>query len=209
MARREIIDGRVRLFENPLLERLSRVHPVVPIALWGPPSLGLVYLGYYFGLSWPVVLALSIVGLLGWTLAEYILHRWVFHWQPKHPGLRELFYPVHELHHDVQERDRLVMPPLLALPFWLAFVGLFWVLLGTPILFPVCGGFTIGYLIYDYIHFYTHYGRPRSRIGKALRRRHLQHHYAWPDRWYGVSSPFWDFVFRTHVRPGEKPAKAH
>jgi sterol desaturase/sphingolipid hydroxylase (fatty acid hydroxylase superfamily) len=24
------------------------------------------------------------------------------------------------------------------------------------------------------------------------------------NRWFGVSSPLWDYVFRTHVRPGER-----
>ena len=36
-----------------------------------------------------------------------------------------------------------------------------------------------------------------TRFGKFLRQYHLTHHYASPDRHFGVSSPLWDVVFRT------------
>ena len=205
----ETPDARVRAFENPILEKLSRIHPAVPVCVWGPVALGLIYLGHRMGVSAGTVAGLVLFGLFTWTLTEYVLHRWVFHWVPESPRARRAVYPLHQLHHDVQEWDRLVAPPLLAVPMWLMLLGLFWLVLGSPTIFPFFGGFTIGYLGYDYIHFYTHFGKPRSRIGKALRRRHLQHHYAFPHRWYGVSSPFWDFVFGTHVRRGEKPVRAH
>ncbi len=34
-------------------------------------------------------------------------------------------------------------------------------------------------------------------LGRFLRQYHLAHHYAVPDRHFGVSSPLWDLVFRT------------
>lgn len=201
-------DQVVRLYDNPVLEALTRVHPAVPISIWGPVALGLIYLGYHLDLGIGWTAGLAGAGLFSWTFFEYVLHRWIFHWEPSSPKLRELFYPMHQLHHDVQEWDRLLAPPMMAVPLWMGFMGLFYWALGTPTVFPFFGGFTIGYLCYDYIHFYTHFVRPRSRIGKALRRRHLQHHFACEDRWYGVSSPLWDFVFRTHVPRGERPSEA-
>jgi len=197
----------VRAFDNPLLERLSRVHPGFPICVWGPIALGLIVLGGWLGLGIPALLGLVASGFVIWTLTEYLLHRFVFHWEPRNPGLRKALYPIHQLHHDVQEWDRLVAPPLMAVPMWLAFLGLFWLGLGSPTIFPFFAGFTIGYLSYDYVHLFTHFGTPRTWIGKGLRRRHLQHHFACHDRWYGVSSPFWDYVFRTHVPRGQKPAQ--
>lgn len=194
-----------RAFDNPIMERLSRIHPAVPACVWSPIAVALIVAGYLLGLAPVAVGGWTAFGLLSWTLVEYILHRWVFHWEPAGEKARQAIYPLHRLHHDVQEWDRLVAPPLLAVPLWLVFLGLFWFWLGTPFIFPFFGGFTIGYLGYDYIHFYTHFARPRSRLGRGLRRRHLQHHFAWPDRWYGVSSPLWDFVFRTHVRRGQRP----
>jgi sterol desaturase/sphingolipid hydroxylase (fatty acid hydroxylase superfamily) len=134
-----------------------------------------------------------------------LLHRWVFHFQPAHPTLRRLYYPIHQLHHDVQEWDRLVAPPLMSIPLAALFFLIFRLLLGWPVVLPFFGGFVIGYLAYDYVHFYTHFARPRTRVGRGLRRRHLQHHFAFPDRWFGISSPLWDYVFRTHVPRDARP----
>lgn len=201
-------EREVRLYDNDFLEALTRVHPAVPICIWGPIALGLIWLGHHEGIGWPAVVALTLFGGFCWTFVEYCLHRWVFHWQPRSERLREFFYPMHQLHHDVQEWDRLLAPPMMAVPLWLAFMLFFYWLLGTPTLFPFFGGFTIGYLCYDYIHFYTHFVRPRSRLGKGLRKRHLQHHFAAEDRWYGVSSPLWDYVFGTHIPKDRRPAEA-
>ena len=200
------IDGKVRLFENPLLERLSRIHPAVPICVWGPAALGSIYLGIRAGMPALRAFSLAAAGLFFWTFTEYLLHRWVFHWQPSNPRLREWFYPVHQLHHEVQEWDRIVAPPLMSLPLAVLLFGVFWFSIGPPAVFPFFGGFLIGYLAYDYTHYATHFIRPRTWIGKGLRKRHLQHHFACPDRWYGVSSPLWDYVFRTHVPRGVRPS---
>lgn len=198
----------VRLYQNDFLEALTRVHPAIPITIWGPVSLGLIYLGYQQGLSAPTALLLALLGGFVWTFVEYCLHRWIFHWEPKGKRLREFFYPMHQLHHEVQEWDRLLAPPMMAVPLALALMGIFYWLLGTPIVFSFFGGFLIGYLGYDYIHFYTHFVRPKSELGKGLRRRHLQHHFVAEDRWYGVSSPLWDYVFRTHVPKTQRPYEA-
>ncbi len=197
-------EREVRLYENNFLEALTRVHPAVPLCVWGPISIGLIYLGYHLDISPIWTASLAVIGAFVWTFAEYCLHRWIFHFEPKNDKVRDFYYPMHQLHHDVQEWDRLVAPPMMAVPFILVLVTIFYLLLGTPTLFPFFGGFLIGYLFYDYIHFYTHFITPKSRIGKGLRTRHLQHHFAGDDIWYGVSSPLWDYIFRTHVPKGAK-----
>ena len=30
--------GSIRLFENPILEALTHVHPIVPLVTWGTPT---------------------------------------------------------------------------------------------------------------------------------------------------------------------------
>jgi sterol desaturase/sphingolipid hydroxylase (fatty acid hydroxylase superfamily) len=62
---------------------------------------------------------------------------------------------------------------------------------------PMFGGFVHGYLTYDLLHYFIHRGRMPTRLGRYLRQYHLAHHYASPDRHFGVSSPLWDVVFRT------------
>ena len=47
------------------------------------------------------------------------------------------------------------------------------------------------------LHYAIHRGRMPTRLGRYLRQYHLAHHYASPERHFGVSSPLWDVVFRT------------
>ena len=185
-------------FEHPILERLSRAHPVVPILLWGPMAALLFGFGASaYGVQ--AAAAFAWLGALTWTLVEYMLHRWVFHFVPKRLTWRRRWYPVHMRHHDVQEWDRLVAPPLMAVPLFFVFLTAFRLLLGAPAMYAPFSGFIMGYLAYDYIHVFAHVARPHTHLGQGLRRRHLQHHFKHTTRWYGVSSPLWDFVFRTHV----------
>ena len=150
---------------------------------------------------------LWVSGFLMWTFAEYCLHRWVFHFMPKTEKWQKTWYPVHQQHHDIEEWDRLVAPPLMSIPLFFIFLGLFYAWPGTPYMLPLFSGFIVGYLGYDYAHYYIHFARPTGWIGKGLRRRHMMHHHANGDRWYGISSPLWDYVFRTHVRNGERLEK--
>lgn len=193
-----------QVFAHPLLDRLSRCHPILPAILWVPVAVLLFVMGVRYSISIVMLGGLFASGLFLWTLAEYILHRWIFHFEFKNPTIQKLWYPVHMLHHDIVERDRLVAPPLMSVPLFFVFLGLFYVWPGIPYMLPLFSGFIVGYLAYDYVHYYTHFVRATSSVGKGLRKRHMQHHYGFPDKWYGISSPFWDYVFRTSVRDGER-----
>ncbi|MBT2509810.1 sterol desaturase family protein [Streptomyces sp. ISL-98] len=68
---------------------------------------------------------------------------------------------------------------------------------GTGLGCAATSGFTVGYVIYDTLHYYLHHHRPTSRIGRSLRRRHMQHHFRDNRTGFGVSCPYWDYVFGT------------
>ena len=57
----------------------------------------------------------------------------------------------------------------------------------------------MGYLIYDMTHYSLHHLNPKSGYFKFLQRYHNQHHFSGEDAGYGVSSKFWDVVFRTEM----------
>ena len=63
--------------------------------------------------------------------------------------------------------------------------------------YPFLGGFALGYLAYDLIHDSIHRYGTKSGVLNWLRRYHFQHHFAATDRQFGVSTPIWDYVFRT------------
>jgi sterol desaturase/sphingolipid hydroxylase (fatty acid hydroxylase superfamily) len=187
------------MFDNRLLELASRVHPAVPPLIYLPVVT--VCLALAIGrenLGVPSVVAVFLLGLAFWTLAEYLLHRFVFHFEPDTNWGRRLHFIIHGVHHDYpHDPMRLVMPPSVSVPLaTLVFLG-FRVVLGPVWSLPFFAGFLIGYLIYDMTHFHIHHHRSDNKLSLALRRYHYRHHFQQSDRGYGVTSSLWDRVFRT------------
>lgn len=190
-----------RLFENDLLDKLSRVHWSTPLFIYTPVVALLLYVSLK-ALSPPAVAGAAALGYLIWTLTEYFGHRFPFHY--KHPskiGMR-LHFLVHGVHHDhPNDPLRLVMPALLSGPIMLIAFVVLRLIFGLPLAYPVLTGFIVGYLAYDMVHYYTHHANPTTRLGQTLRRLHLMHHFRDPNRGFGVAAPWWDYVFGTqHVK---------
>jgi dihydroceramide fatty acyl 2-hydroxylase len=192
-----------QLFENPLLDKLSRVHWSTPLFLYVPVVFVLAVLSVQ-ALAPPAVLGVTALGYFIWTLIEYFGHRFLFHYEfPGRFGAR-IHLLIHGVHH-VHPNDpmRLVMPSLLSGPIMLIAYAVVRILFGFPLGYPVLMGFIIGYLSYDMVHYYVHHGEPKTRLGLTLRRLHMLHHFRDPARGFGVSAPWWDYVFKTaFVRTG-------
>jgi dihydroceramide fatty acyl 2-hydroxylase len=188
------------MFDSNLLDRLSRVHPVVPLVIFIPAIAVLFALGQE-GSPPLEVIGLLLGGYAFWTLTEYWMHRVVFHYEPEDgPGAR-LHWIIHGVHHDhPNDPMRLVMPPSVSVPLAAAFLGLFVLVLGTPAAYLFGAGFLGGYLIYDMTHYHVHHHRPRTRLGRLVRELHMRHHFQDDTRGFGVSAPFWDHVFGTPQR---------
>lgn len=189
----------IRLFENDVLERLSHVHPVTPLLLWAPVSLWLLWRTFALHhLPLLPVLAVGLAGLVTWSLTEYCLHRFLFHYPARSRIGKRLVYLFHGNHHDdPKDKTRLVMPPAGAIPIMAVIYLLFGLLVPAPWIEPFTAFFIVGYLIYDYIHYWTHHFPMRGRLAKYLKHYHLRHHYSKQEGRYGVSSPLWDWVFGT------------
>ena len=189
----------LRIFENAWLERQSHIRwQTIPL-IWGPIVIALLCLAAMpLGLGWGLTLLLGLVGVVAWTLLEYVLHRFVFHWKPRSAFGRKLHFLAHGIHHlDPWDPTRLVFPPLAGLAIAALIYLPLWLLLPIGVATAVMGGILLGYIVYDMSHYYTHHARPKGRWGKFLKAWHLAHHHKWWERMYGVSSPLWDFVFRT------------
>jgi len=189
------------LFRNRFLDFFSRIHPVVPALIFVPVMAGAIALGANRGQGAGEIVLLVAAGLAFWTLAEYWLHRKFFHWEPANAFGRRMHFIIHGVHHDhPNDKLRLVMPPGASIPLAALFLGLFWLLLGSPTALPFFAGFIAGYLVYDYTHYYLHHFVPRSELGKRLREQHMRHHFQDHRYGFGVSSPLWDVVFGTLPR---------
>jgi sterol desaturase/sphingolipid hydroxylase (fatty acid hydroxylase superfamily) len=187
------------MFDNPILEWGSRVHPIVPPLVF-LPVIGflLVRAVGHENLSAASVAGVFVLGVLAWSLTEYLLHRFIFHLEPDSRWGRRLHFIIHGVHHDFpHDPMRLVMPPAVSIPlaivFWLGFRAL----LGPAWALPAFAGFLLGYLVYDMAHYHMHHHRAKNRLSLALRRYHYRHHFQQADRGFGVTTPLWDRVFRT------------
>jgi dihydroceramide fatty acyl 2-hydroxylase len=199
----------VRIFDNPILERISHVHPVTPLLLWTPVVAWLSWRSFaVHRLESGTAIALGAAGLFVWTLTEYLVHRFAFHLAPTSRGRRRVQFIIHGIHHaDPDDRTRLVMPPAPAIAASAALYGLFRAVLGPAWVEPFFACFIAGYLAYDYTHFAIHCRRPRTRVGRYLRRHHMLHHFVTPDARWGVSSPLWDWIFHSTGRLPRRPRR--
>lgn len=187
-----------RMFETPLIERFSRVHPAAPFAFYLPIIGYLGYRSFANGITVAPFVLFILAGTFLWTLTEYILHRWVFHYIGPRPWQRRMYFIIHGVHHDFpSDADRLVMPLGASIPMSVVFYTLFRLVAGPLYCDPFFMGFGLGYLAYDGMHFAVHHFRMSSRAGKWLKRYHMIHHHTGVDARYGVSSPLWDYVFGT------------
>jgi len=185
------------LFKSEFLNFFSRVHPAVPAIVFLPVIVAVEWIGAAHGHGVLSLIGLSAIGVFIWTLTEYWLHRLVFHWEPDNAFGRRMHFIIHGIHHDhPNDRMRLVMPPSVSIPLAALFLLAYWLIIGYAGL-PIFGGFMLGYLFYDYTHYYVHHFVPKSATGKRLREQHMRHHFQDHSAGYGVSSPLWDVVFRT------------
>jgi len=201
MAERLYVSNKnetVRMFESGFMEFFSRVHPVTPLVLYVPVVGYMLYTSVWQRqLSIVAVTALFLLGVLLWTLTEYLIHRYVFHYEPKTRWGKQLHYVIHGVHHDYpNDARRLVMPPVVSIPLAFLFYGLFLLFFGslTP---PVFAGLVFGYVCYDMLHYATHHLAMKRGASLWLKQYHLRHHFKDDEVGYGISSPLWDYVFRT------------
>ncbi len=196
----------IRLFKSDFLEFFTHISPVTVIVMWLPVAAYFLVSGIVASsrAAFPLPIALAfLVGLFLWTFAEYTLHRFLFHHKPSGPRQERIFFLFHGIHHaQPQVKTRLVMPLPVSVPMAAIFYVLFYYIVGRLLnapgwVAPLMSGFLIGYLVYDLTHYATHHLAMRSSYPKYVKRHHMAHHYKDPDSRYGVSSPLWDFVFRT------------
>ncbi|MEP2772726.1 MAG: sterol desaturase family protein [Fulvivirga sp.] len=190
--------GTKTLFDNPVIERLSRTHISIPLILFTLYSSGLLYWSLAnTALGVGTTVGLFFTGLLTFTLVEYLAHRYIFHMGTYTTLRKKLQYAFHGVHHDYpKDKDRLAMPPIMSLTIATALLFLFRLVMGD-FTFGFLPGFLMGYAGYLFVHYIVHAYQPPKNIFKKLWVHHGIHHYKNPERAFGVSSPLWDYIFRT------------
>jgi dihydroceramide fatty acyl 2-hydroxylase len=159
--------------------------------------------------SWSQNFLFIIAGVFSWTLIEYGLHRFIFHYTARTELGRKLIYAAHLSHHENPRAiNKLFSGLVISVPVATVYLLVAWLATGslhaTTYMFT---GLTAGYFCYEWLHFQAHHRRPRLRLFRYLRKYHLLHHYQTPKQRYGVTSPLLDLIFGT-FRPVRKRRKS-
>jgi sterol desaturase/sphingolipid hydroxylase (fatty acid hydroxylase superfamily) len=190
--------GELIMFENRFLERLSRIRPTTVLAVFLPMIAITAWLSIRNGVSVPATAGLVLAGAVFWTFFEYFFHRFVFHFKATTPFQHRILFTIHGVHHQYpNDKDRLVMPITVSIPLAALFGLLFVSLMGDMGWAFFCG-FGAGYVSYDMMHYAVHHVQnSKSSLFRKIRRHHMAHHFRDTRKGFGVSSYFWDRVFRT------------
>jgi 4-hydroxysphinganine ceramide fatty acyl 2-hydroxylase len=190
--------GSGQVFKNPVMEWLTRTHFLFPVILYfSLAGVCIAYAIFFTELKiWKLVYMFPL-GLLTFTLVEYLIHRFLFHFEAKTEKQQKLKYSIHGVHHEFpKDKDRLVMPPVLSVVLAVLFFY-FFKLIADNYVWLFYPGFLAGYSTYLLIHYSVHRYRPPRNFLKYLWKHHSLHHYKSEDMAFSVSFPLWDHVFGT------------
>lgn len=194
-----------RLFHNKFLELLTRTHPLIITSMY--LTIGILMI-WEFTILRPETALLQIIliiaiGYLSWTLAEYMMHRFLYHKSSDGSYNSKFKYMFHGVHHEYpNDHERLVLPPVPSLIIAGVFLGLFYLIMNDWA-FIFGTGFLWGYLSYMNVHFIIHKFAPPKRF-HFWWSHHSIHHFQQHDRAFGVTTSLWDRVFGTMPEPMRK-----
>lgn len=138
-----------------------------------------------------------LLGVFGWTFAEYALHHWVFH----RLSIQTVGKKEHLKHHSkagyfTSNRLKLTLG---LVAFTLVYVAMkFGVGLAQAEVFTLT--LALSYAWYERVHHNHHTKAPKSRYGAWLRKHHFIHHFHDARVNHGVTTPIWDLVFGTYKK---------
>ena len=190
--------GTKALFQNPILEKLSRTHISVPLIIFFIYSSVLMYWSVtHTSISIATTVLIFFLGVIFFTWVEYNVHRYVFHMTAETESRAKAQYTMHGVHHEFpKDKTRLAMPPLLSITLATTLFFLFRLILGD-FAYSFLPGMLVGYSAYLSVHYMVHAFQPPRNFFKILWVNHGVHHYKNGDGVYGVSSPLWDYIYGT------------
>ncbi|NWR60104.1 FA2H hydroxylase, partial [Bucorvus abyssinicus] len=215
------VDRPIRLFHSDFLECLSKTAWYVVFIVWAPVVLYLSWVSYTslaqgntrlfssFTTEYSIPVHkyffpfIFLLGMFLWSLLEYLIHRFVFHMKPPASNyyLITLHFLLHGQHHKSPfDSSRLVFPPVPASLVIGFFYGVLRLMLPEVLGLSVFVGGLCGYVIYDMMHYYLHYGSPKKgSYLYGLKAYHVKHHFEHQKAGFGISTRFWDHPFRTLI----------
>lgn len=194
------LPGVPRLFGPEWMEFFSRTPWFFIPIIWIPLSVAcMVFSVQKFQHSVAGVLWRCLAGIATWHMLEYGLHRFAFHYVPTSYWGITFHFLLHGIHHKYPSDPlRLVFPLLPAVGMTAFLVSSFKLIFPWEELVPLASGVILGYVAYDCTHYFVHHVESRSITWlEPLRASHMDHHYRDHAKGYGITTPFFDWVFST------------
>lgn len=142
----------------------------------------------------------ALAGAFSWTFLEYVMHRWLGH----DPRLRGNPFGVEHVRHHVEGNyfaptwKKLIAATVAALVLSAPAV----LALGTTHGLAFVAGLIAFYGVYEALHRLEHVTAGLGPYARWARRHHFTHHFVDARKNHGVTSPLWDIVFGTYLKPG-------
>jgi len=141
-------------------------------------------------------IVLFLLGVVLWTFLEYVIHRFLGHKKNSKNIIKKEHGQHHSLaHYFVPLHKKALMATVVLIVCTL--------LTGAP--FGLANGiaFSLGlagmYFVYEVTHRLFHSNEPLIKYGLRMRKHHFYHHFRNPNVNHGVTTAFWDRIFRTHT----------
>ena len=136
-----------------------------------------------------------LTGWLIWGFAEYLMHRFWMHNFIK--NTEHKMYKRHmDHHHHPTEIKITAVQRIISVALCL---GLVVISIRLNNYFTLAAGFFTGFVLYTYMHVILH-KRWASKIFRRMQEFHIHHHCKHPDKCFGVTIPWWDYVFNTYPK---------
>lgn len=140
-------------------------------------------------------------GMILFIFSEYLSHRFLFHLKArKDTFLFKLIKRLHYDHHtDPNNLHLLFLPLWYSIPNLSVLVVIFYLIVGNVWLtVAFAGGLKTMLFLYEWKHYVAHRPiKPKTKVGKNIKKLHILHHFKNENYWYGVSTSFVDVLFGT------------
>jgi sterol desaturase/sphingolipid hydroxylase (fatty acid hydroxylase superfamily) len=147
------------------------------------------------------MMVVIFVGMLTFAFSEYLTHRFFFHLKaPKNPYFLKFLKRIHYDHHiDPNNLKLLFLPLWYSLPNFLILSMAFYYFSKSLLYTNAFGtGLLAMLLVYEWKHYVAHRPiKPITKFGRWVKKVHILHHFKNENYWYGVSTPFADYLFGT------------
>ncbi|KON64237.1 fatty acid hydroxylase superfamily protein [Komagataeibacter europaeus] len=188
----------VRLFKNPVMESLTLLSFGVFAVVWSIILFAALTIAWHMSSSITTLLWHCLLGFAVWFPFEYLMHRFLFHFNGRSAFAKSMVYLLHGNHHEQPNHPLRNLMPLsaslpLALLIWVGCVAGMGYETGSAI----AAGFLCGYVAYDIVHYSCHQFPMRMRLLRRIKIHHIDHHYRQSDANYAITAVFLDKVCNT------------